>query len=275
MLKRILVGLGGTVYTPSAVRHAIDLCQAHEAELTGVTVVDMERLMHVGAAPIGGSGAAEELVEHRLTVTRQGVEEAVARFETACREAGVRHSVDCETGDPFELMTALSRFHDVMVFGLRSVFDYGLGLDAPDALARLIGQGVRPIVAAAEHYRPINRVLLTQSGSIESAKTIKAFTRMRIWPEADLKVITCDQPEDVAEELLGQTAAYCRAHGFEIEKEHVPGTPHEAILAHAEQWDADLIVLGNSVRNYLLRKIFGETVCHVIQNADRPLFLSY
>jgi nucleotide-binding universal stress UspA family protein len=98
---------------------------------------------------------------------------------------------------------------------------------------------------------------------------------MRIWPEASLKVITCDQADDVAGELLGQTAAYSRAHGFEIETEHLPGTPHEAILAHAEKWDADLIVLGNSVRNYLLRKIFGETVCHVIQNADRPLFLSY
>jgi nucleotide-binding universal stress UspA family protein len=275
MIKRILVGLGGTIYTPSAVRHAIDLCRSHDAELTGVTVVDMERLTHVGPAPIGGSGAAEELIEHRLDVTRQGVEEAVAQFEAACREAGVRHRVDRETGDPFELMTALSRFHDVMVFGLRSVFDYGLGNDVPDALDRLIGQGVRPIVAAAEHYRPIRRVLLAHSGSLESARTIKAFVRMRIWPDVDLRVITCEKHEDVARELLGQTAGYCRAHGFEVETEHLPGTPHEAILAHAGQWDADLIVLGNSVRSYLVRKIFGETVCHVIQEADRPLFLSY
>jgi len=70
MIKRILVGLGGTVYTPSAVRHAIDLCRTHDAELTGVTVIDMERLTHVGAAPIGGSRAAEGLFEHRRTVTR-------------------------------------------------------------------------------------------------------------------------------------------------------------------------------------------------------------
>jgi len=199
----------------------------------------------------------------------------VAHFEAACREAGVRHCVDCETGDPFELMTALSRFHDLMVFGLKSVFDYGLGSDVPDALARLIGEGVRPIVAAAEHYRPIRRVLLAHSGSLESARTIKAFVRMRLWPDVTPKVITSEKHEDVARELLGQTAGYCRAHGLEVETEHLPGTPHQAILAHAEEWDADLIVLGSSVRNYLLRKIFGETVCHVMRNADRPLFLSY
>jgi len=275
MIKRILVGLGGTTYTPSAVRHAIDLSRLHDAELTGVTVVDMDRLTHVGAAPIGGSGAAEELVEHRVAVTRQRMEQAVAGFEADCREAGVRHRVDCETGDPFALMTALSRYHDLMIFGLRSVFDNGLGIDAPDALARLIGQGVRPIVAAAEQHRTIHRVLLTQSGSIESAKTIKGFIRMRIWPEVLLKVITCGQQEDDGEQFLRDTADYCRAHGYRVETEHLPGTPHEAILAQADQWNADLIVLGSSVRSYLLRKIFGETFCHVIQNAHRPLFLSH
>ena len=36
----------------------------------------------------------------------------------------------------------------------------------------------------------------------------------------------------------------------------------------------DMIVLGNSVRGYLMRKIFGETALHVIQHADRLLFLS-
>ena len=172
MIKRVLVGLGGTTYTPSAIRHAIELCKSHDAVVTGVTVVDTERLTHVGPAPIGSSGAVEELVEHRLAVTRQRVQEAVAQFESACGEAGIRYQIDSETGDPFELMAALSRFHDVMVFGMRSVFDFGFGIDAPDALGRLIGQGVRPIVAAAEEFRPVRRVLVALSDSIESANAV-------------------------------------------------------------------------------------------------------
>ncbi len=275
MIKRVLVGLGGTTYTPSAIRYAIELCASHGAEATGVTVIDTERLMHVGPAPIGSSGAVEELVEHRMAVTRQHVKEAVAQFELACQEAGIPHEVDSEVGDPFELMAALSRFHDVTVFGLHSVFNGGYGIEAPDALERLIGQGVRPIVAVAEAYRPIRRVLVALSGSIESAKTLKGFVRTRIWPEADLKVITCDKKSDAARDLLGQAARYCRAHGFLVETEHLVGPPRETILAHAEQCGADLIVLGSSVRSYLIRKIFGETACHVIEHADRPLFLSH
>jgi nucleotide-binding universal stress UspA family protein len=41
MIKRILVGLGGTPYTPFAIPRSIELAQQHGAELTGVTVVDV------------------------------------------------------------------------------------------------------------------------------------------------------------------------------------------------------------------------------------------
>ena len=44
MLKRILVGLAGTNYTPSAIRYAVDIAQRHPATLTGVTIVDVPRL---------------------------------------------------------------------------------------------------------------------------------------------------------------------------------------------------------------------------------------
>jgi len=35
-----------------------------------------------------------------------------------------------------------------------------------------------------------------------------------------------------------------------------------------------LIVMGNSRRSFILRQLFGETLLHVMQNADLPLFLS-
>jgi len=34
------------------------------------------------------------------------------------------------------------------------------------------------------------------------------------------------------------------------------------------------MVVGNSAKNLLRRRIFGETALHAIQNANRPLFLA-
>ena len=44
MIKRILVGLAGTPYTPAAIQRAIMIAKAHSAEVTGVAVLDLSRV---------------------------------------------------------------------------------------------------------------------------------------------------------------------------------------------------------------------------------------
>ncbi len=53
MIGRILVALGGTDYTLVAIETAIDLAKRHGAELTGVTVMNVEKLRQIGPVPAG------------------------------------------------------------------------------------------------------------------------------------------------------------------------------------------------------------------------------
>ncbi|HUT09004.1 MAG TPA: universal stress protein [Thermoguttaceae bacterium] len=275
MIKRILVGIGGTPYTPVAIRRSVELARLHGAELTATTVFDVREMAHVGAAAMGVSSATQELRDYRLKVGRKKIEQSLADFESACTAAAVSHTVCHETDDPFTLMASLSRYHDLMVFGLRKIFDVGFGLDPPDVLARLVEQGVRPILAVPDQFRPIHRVLMAYSGSAESAKTIKRFVQMQLWPDLTCQLVTCSNSAEEAKRRLTDMSAYCRAHGVEVETLHLPGSPRQRILAHAEHWNADLIVLGKSARSYFMRKIFGETALHVIEHSDRTLFLAY
>lgn len=274
MIKRILVGLGGTPYTPFAVRRAIELAQAHGAELTGATVVDVRRLKRVGPVPLGASADARELRDFRLEVAQDHVEEAIAQFEAACDEAGVPYRVRQEEGNPFTVMAADARYHDLMIFGLKSLFEHDVVHDPHDVLVRLVAEGVRPIVAVSADARPINRVLVAYSGSMESAKTIKWFAQLGPWPQAELRVVTFERSAEEAEQLVGDAAEYLRSHGFEPEEAYSPDSPNNGLLPYAAEWGADLIVAGNSSRNLLLRRTFGETALNLITNADRPLFLA-
>lgn len=45
MLKRILAGLGGTDCTVAAINQAVCLAMAHDADLTGVSVIDPSRVV--------------------------------------------------------------------------------------------------------------------------------------------------------------------------------------------------------------------------------------
>ena len=54
----------------------------------------------------------------------------------------------------------------------------------------------------------------------------------------------------------------------------VGGDPRQKLLPYAETWQADLIVAGNSAKNLLLRKLFGETALSLLRKSQLPLYLS-
>jgi nucleotide-binding universal stress UspA family protein len=274
MIKRILVGLGGTEYTVSGINQAVALAMANDAEVTGVSVLDASRLSSVGPVPLGGGHYARELVEDRLAKAKNHVEWAAQEFTDACRAAGVRHRVLREEGEPFALLIDQARYHDLMIFGLRSLFEFDLVPDPQDSLVRLVQAGVRPLIAVSKGFYPVNKVLIAYSGSMESAKAMKRFVQMRLWPDAKLRVVSFDHSADKTTQLVKDAAEYCAAHGFDVEEAVATGSPKDRLLPYAEEWGADLTVVGNSAQNLLLRRIFGETALHAIRNANRPLFLA-
>lgn len=238
------------------------LAKQFEAEITGMTVVDVKSL-------------TKEMAARRVHVTKEKIEEAISEFESACAVDGIKYHVKREEReDPFDLMISLARYHDLMIFGLRSIFEYDISFEEPkDTLARLISAGVRPIIAVSDKFRPIQKVLIAYSGSMESAKTMKRFVQLRLWPDVKLKIVTFYGSEEKARGLLYDASEYCRAHGFHVESESNPGSPKDFLLPIATYWQADMIVMGNSARNLLVKRLIGETALHIIRNADRPLFL--
>lgn len=274
MIKRILVGLGGTPFTAVATRRALELAQRYDAELTGVTVVDARRLGDVGPVPTGSGAYARQFRQDRLAITVERIKEAIERFSDACADAGIPFSVKQEIGTPFDLMMARSRYYDLTIFGLRSLFDYGLVDEPRDTLVRLISQGVRPILAVAPNYRIVRKVLIAYSGSMESAKAMKQFVQLNPWPDASLQIACFSKNRGETEILLNDAAAYCHAHGFSPDVAHLPDPPRHSLLPYAEKCGTDLIVMGNSVRSLWFRHLLGDTMLKTIQHADLPLFLS-
>ncbi|NOZ39840.1 MAG: universal stress protein [Planctomycetes bacterium] len=274
MIKRILVGLGSLAYAKSATAKAIELAKTHDAVLTGVTLFDVERLDNTGSVPIGAGQMAKELKDSRLDDARTIIAAAEKHFEKECKKASIAYQKRRETGDPLEALVSLTRYHDLVIGGLQTLFEHGVVDEPHDELAMLVREGVRPLLAVSDKDRPIRRVLICYSGSMESAKTMRRFIHLRMWPDAELKIITFGDDKIASEVLLADAAEYCRAHGFEPETEYVSKPPLHEILPYAEAWKADLLVMGNSAKQMMLRRILGETALYVMRNAEIPLFLA-
>jgi len=274
MLKRLLVALTGTPGGITAVRHAVELAQAHDATVTGVTLIDARKIRNVGSVPIGAGAAAKELREHRITVAHEQMEQAIEQFRSACQPTGIVHRVAIEEGDPCSQLIDLSRYHDLVMFGVPGLLAFGQPREPQGLLGPLVAGGVRPLLAVAPAYRPIRRVMIAYSGSRESAKTMRRFAQIDAWPDVTGHIVTFRQPPDVAQGLLDDAAEYCRDHGFEVRTNHAADDPRDGILRYAEQHDIDLIVMGYSVRSRFSKLLMGQTGLHVLRHTDRPVFLS-
>jgi nucleotide-binding universal stress UspA family protein len=274
MIKRILVALSGTSFTPVAVRYALELAKTHGASVTGVTLVNLEALTNVGPIPVGGGAAAIELAQHRQAVTEERIEQAIVDFETACRDAGMIHCVDRETGDPLDRLVSLWRYHDLTIFGLRGLFEYGVVHNPDDVIIRLIREGVRPLIAVPDEHRSIKHAVIAYNGSMGSAKAMKRFVQSRLWPDVRLSLVTFNSRFEEGEKLLADAAAYCEAHGFDPARHVVDASPRKGLLAFGGEQAADLIVMGSTARSRMTRYVLGDTAMHTIRDAEIPLYLA-
>jgi nucleotide-binding universal stress UspA family protein len=240
-----------------------------------VTVLDPSRVRRPGrgAPPAWEDGDAVR--DQRIAITQASITQSIRDFEVACETANLKYRIVAESGDAFTKLVDLARYHDLMVFGLRSVFEYDFVAGDPESLLiRLVSAGVRPLIAVSEQFRSISRVLIAYSGSMQSAKAMKRFVQMRLWPDAELKIVTFHPSDDQAFELLQAAQDYCRAHGFRVCHQSNPGDPKGLLLAAATLWQADMLVMGNSSRSVLLRKVLGDTLLATLRDTEIPLFLA-
>ena len=275
MIKRILVALSGTPCTQSAIAHGVELAKQHNAELSGVTVIDPDRMQDVGPIPIGGAAAAHELAEHRVQLAKEHIEEAIAQFEKACGDASVTNRVLRESGDSAKRLLDDWRYHDLTIIGLRGLFEYGVLHDHGHLALDVIGAGLRPLLAVSEEHRTIKSAMVAYEGSPLSARAMQAFCMLDIWKPMPTTVTCFKGQVGDPKDLLSDAAAYLESHTFPTTKKRVEEKPRNAILETMESCNADLLVMGAAKRTRLGRKLLGDTARFALENCTRPIFLHH
>lgn len=279
MLKRILIGVTGAPGTEAQIAWALDLAERHGASVTALSAVNRDQLRRVGPVPPGAIHYAEHLGQDRIERSLAAAEQAIEKFSAACSGAAVRLRVLREEGDPFEHLIEAWRYADLCLLQARGWFDHGLIPEPESALLRLISQGMRPLLAVPDTVRAVRKVLIAYNGSLESAKAMKQFLQAPLWQGLETHLVCVGAPktgEDV-QVLLADAADYSRDHGVEphLSNPRRPAVAWQALLGHAAEIGADVLVLGSSHRRVLLSHRFGRNAINLIRAAEIPLFLSH
>ncbi len=270
-MKRILVGLGEEAPAGAATQHAIELAQRFDASITAIGIVDLVRLGYVGPVPVGGGASARQLRQERYQKASAIISRCVESFRKSCESASVRFSVRRDAGDAMPTLIEVARYHDLLICGLGGMFEHGVVDEPPEELRQIIEAGVRPVLAVTHEYREVKRVLIAYSGSVESATTLRYFAMMNPYPKAQVRIVHFDG--DGGQAMLDDAQSYLATHGIEADCELRTEKPKDGLLPYASGWQADLIVVGNSAKSLIRRRIFGETALEAMRSSRVPLFL--
>ena len=103
MIKKILVALDADTDTPVATRYAADIARRHNAEVTGLAVVDMGSIEASSrGGGIGSMYLMEKLQENLTAEARSVARQLTGEFNAAMKDSGVGFDAQVEEGVPFE-----------------------------------------------------------------------------------------------------------------------------------------------------------------------------
>ena len=86
-------------------------------------------------------------------------------------------------------------------------------------------------------------------------------------------VKTVEEANPADDEALSSAAEVARAHGVPFELKLVAGFDYEAILATADQIDAEVIVIGSNRHGALGTTFLGSVSKEVLKRATRPVLV--
>jgi nucleotide-binding universal stress UspA family protein len=80
-----------------------------------------------------------------------------------------------------------------------------------------------------------------------------------------------ERARERAEDLLADAREQAADHGGPVTVEMAFGKPSREILAHAEEYDVDVIVMGSRGRSRVKRVLLGSVAQTVVQRASVPV----
>ena len=271
--SKILIGLDGSPYAQAAIEYASQLALAHNAAITGVAIIDLPGIKSSGGpVPIGGAHYDVKLEEQQLGETEEKAKTILEDFARICEERQVNAVLHADTGRPFSEIIEESKFHDFIVMGKRSFFEYTAN-ETYGTLEQILRNGLAPVLAVPDSVRKIQKVLVAYDNSAPASKAVHMFLLLGIWKDCDITLLTVNNDAEAGQKLLGNLEDFFGSYGIKPNLVTQSGHPDEVVKSYIAENDIDMLVMGAYGRKSVREFFIGSVTQHLIQETTIPLFL--
>ena len=274
---RILLGLDDTPASLNAEDIAFALVAASGGAITGIGVIDNQRLAPAESTGIAGAEAKAHRDAVVIARAREHLSLAAERFTARGAAAGVDCRVKLVEADAIEALIVAAQVHDLIVLG-RDTHFAALGHETVSPLVeRFLKANPRPFVVAPEKPQQGSRTLVAYDGSLPAMRSLQLFCLMHLSRQKDATVVSVDANPAVATSRCADAIAFMEPYGFNSRAHAIKSdsAAAEAITSTALAMGASLIVMGAYGHNPIRRLFMGSTTHRLLVESNVPLFIHH
>ncbi|GIW88511.1 MAG: universal stress protein UspA [Isosphaeraceae bacterium] len=278
MLRTLMVAIDGSADGQPAIDLALALATRHGSRLVGCAVVDEPgiRLSQASVFPEGyGAPGDASLLAH----ARTECEAALARFEAACRAAGLSASTHLDYGTPHARLADEAHRFDLVLIGLHTHFEHGWITEPDSTHQHLLQECPRPVISVpALPDNPLDGpVLVAFDGSLRSSQALYDFVASGLGVGRPIHVLSVDREHDIAERTVEKAVSFLHAHQLDAQPHPFDGAyqPQHAIVGAVQRLNASLLVIGAFGQGPIREFFLGSTTRSLLEGAGIPVFTAH
>jgi len=280
MVKRILVALDPSEYASKALDVAIWLSKQHNAELTGIAVLDIPGIKaSLGSVPLGASFYAKELSEARVKNAKQIINSIIDNFENKCKSNAIKFKSYKIQGIPSTEIIETAKYFDVLIIGKRTFFHFETQSSPGESFEDILDSSVAPLIAIPKQFditsytSNIRKVLIVFDGSIPSCRALQKYSQLVVGGDIIVKLVISHKDKEYREHNITEAEELLKAHGIKNIENICSDDEIKNIVTIDELNLDDLVVIGAHSKSSLVRFFTGSFTNYVIQNCKKMIFI--
>jgi nucleotide-binding universal stress UspA family protein len=271
--SKILLGLDGSAYAQAAIEYACQFARSYNATITGVAIIDQPGIQSSGGpVPIGAAHYDVQREDKLLEETEKKARAMLDDFSRICDDRKINAVLHTDTGSPVSELVEESKFHNFIVIGKQTSFEYNAN-ETYGTLQRVLRNGLIPVLAVPDSVREIKKVLVAYDNSIPASKAVHMFLLLGIWNACDITLLTVNDNAEAAEGLLESLGEFFESYRIKPNLATRSGHPDTAVKSYIAENDIDMLVMGSYGRKSVREFFVGSVTQHLIQETTIPLFL--
>ncbi len=275
VFKTLLVHLADDEGHGARLAAAFDLARRFEAHITALYVLTPADM----PVAIEGRGASVEYIAEATAIAREKAAAMEAEFRKRCEKKKISWEWRCVAGEHLKLLAEHSFVADLAIVSEQEPhgIDEVITMHGPDYLPLVAGCPVLVLPRAGKTDVAAKRVLVAWTPSRETLRAVRDGLPF-LAQSKKIFLLAVDPRERDDDPGVGIKTFLAR-HGLEVEAEFRPSRGidrvGEAIIAAADKFGADLIVMGAYGHSRLYELIVGGATRHVLGHMTLPVLMSH